>query len=235
MKNLLAKAMDTAGRYRSLISLYLVAVLQAVPGLSNVNDLINNRAMEIRQQTFYYRSIRSNNASGQVNLIDTGLNIADGTTNLQAGSIPKDQVFAVRAIALRFATGTSSAPASFYSNAIYNNVQTDTNTAAGAAKTITNFAQRIPNGLINADIEIKCGTDIILERQTIKRYFAERSLVNNNTSDSMFEDAVELAEPAYLTGGQPISVTIFFPTGASTLAATDNIEVEFYGVGTGRK
>jgi hypothetical protein len=51
----------------------------------------------------------------------------------------------------------------------------------------------------------------------------------------MYEDAIELAEPAYLTGGQPISVTIYFPTGASALAATANIEVEFYGVGTGRK
>lgn len=241
MKNLLAKAMDNMGRYRSLISFYLVAVLANVPGFANVNDLINNKAMEIRTQTFYYRSIRSNSASGQINLIDTGLNIADGTTNLQAGAIPKDQVFAVRAIALRFATGTASAPGSFYSNAIYDNVTNivDPNTATGASatKTIvsTSFVQRIPVGLINADIEIKCGTDIILERQTAKRFFSERSLVNNNTSDSCYEDAFELPEPAYLTGGQPISVTVYFPTGASALAATANIEVEFYGVGTGRK
>jgi hypothetical protein len=236
MKNLLAKAMDNMGRYRSLISFYLVAVLANVPGFANVNDLINNKAMEIRTQTFYYRSVRANSGSGQVNLIDTGLNITDGVTNLQAGAIPKDQVFAVRAIALRYSKNASSttAQASLYSNAIYDNVNTYS-AAPGSSTTFTNYAQRLPIALLNADIEIKCGTDIILERQTAKRFFSERSIVNNNTSDSMYEDAIELAEPAYLTGGQAISVTIFFPNGSSALGQYDNIEVEFFGVGTGRK
>lgn len=237
MKNLLAKVLaPLQGGYRSILSLFLLNILLTVPGFANVKDLITGGSMEARMQTFYYRSTRSNSVTGQVNLIDTAQSMQDGVTNLQNGAIPKDQVFAVGYIAIRFSTGVSAVVSSYFSNAIYgiSTIPSQSGSGTGAVINTASAAARIPLALLNGDIEIKCGSDVIFERQSARKFFSERSMNTQNTSDTVLADAVELFEPAYLTGGQPISVTVFTPSGVS-FGSTDNVEVAFYGVGTGRK
>jgi hypothetical protein len=192
--------------------------------LQNLLGAINatNSTKEIRMQKYYYRSIRTEGASSQIQLIDTSIPASDGTTNLNNGQLPdKDTIFAVGAISLRFVSGgtVGNPKIDTYSNAIY-----------GADSTVL----RIPVGLQNSDIEIKCGSNVVLERQSIKAFFAERC-VHVNPIGNYASDAVELIEPAFLVGGQPISAMIYMPVGATALAAAAHVELVFHGVGTGNK
>lgn len=226
MKNFFKTMFIIGASYRSLIAIYILNLLGNQTkakgfGLSNLLEAINGGTKELRMQTYYYRSIRTEGGSSQIQLIDTSVTASDGTTNLNNGQlVDKDTVFGVGAISLRFATGgTAGNPRiDTYSNAVYD--------AAGAL--------RIPVGLQNADIEIKCGNMVVLERQSIKKFFAERN-INVNPIGNVATDAVELTEPAILVGGQPISAMIYLPTGATALAATAHVELVFHGVGTGNK
>lgn len=227
MKNFLKTVFMSGAKYRALISIFLLNILTngkkvASLGLTNLAGLVDGDSVELRMQTYFYRSVKTQSANNQIQLVDTSVVAVDGVTNLNNGQLPnKDSIFGVGAIAIRFATGgTAGAPASStYSNALYD--------SAGAL--------RIPVGLQNADIEIKCGNYIVLERQTIKKFFAERNINVNSNGTTQFEDAVELTEPAFLVGGQPISAIIYMPNGAAALVATAQLELEFYGVGTGNK
>lgn len=225
MKNFLKSLFSEGMRFRSLISIFVLGILSNAKtasslGLSNLVSLINNGGAEMRMQSYYYRSIKTQGANNTIPVIDSSVVATDGVTNLTNGNLPqKDSIFGVGAIAIRFATGTAGAGASTYSNALYD--------SAGAL--------RIPVGLQNADIEIKCGSSIVLERQTLRKFFAERNINANTNSDTTFGDALELIEPAYLVGGQLITAIITMPNGAAALAATANLEIEFYGVGTANK
>lgn len=226
MNNFFKTMLVGGAKYRALISIFLVNLLTekgAILGLANLLAAINatNSTKEIRMQKYYYRSIRTEGGSSQIQLIDTSVTASDGTTNLNNGQlVDKDSAFAVGAISVRFATGgTAGNPRiDTYSNAVYD--------SAGAV--------RIPVGLQNADIEIKCGNNVVLERQSIKAFFAERN-INVNPIGNYASDAVELTEPAFLVGGLPISAMIYLPTGATALAATAHVELVFHGVGTGNK
>lgn len=224
MKNFLKTVFSKGLAYRSLISVFVMNILANTTvasglGLGNLLNLIGNGGAELRMQSYYYRSIKTNGANNTIPVIDSSVVATDGVTNLMNGQLPqKDSIFGVGAIAVRFGTGATAGVTTF-SNALYD--------SAGAL--------RIPVGLQNADIEIKCGNNIVLERQTLRKFFAERNINANNISENTFGDALELIEPAYLVGGQGITVTITMPNGAAALAATANVEVEFYGVGTANK
>lgn len=224
MKNFLKTVFSQGMKYRSLISIFVLGILSNAStakglGLDNLLSLITNGGAEMRMQSFYYRSIKTQSANNTIPVIDSSVVATDGVTNLMNGYLPqKDSIFGVGAIAIRFGTGATAGVTTF-SNAMYD--------AAAAL--------RIPVGLQNADIEIKCGSTIVLERQTLRKFFAERNINANAISENTFGDALELIEPAYLVGGQLITATITMPNGATALAATANLEIEFYGVGTANK
>lgn len=196
-----------------------------------------------------YKRMAIHGKSSVCPLILSSDTMADGVTLFNSNKIPKDANFLLTHISIKHAftsAPTTDPPsnaqlaASYYHNIVSFKV-TDTNAAAGTARTIatirdTDQINRIPEELLSADLTVTIGGILIFKRDVRSMMFDQRGM----QLDIDTRKGIELTKKIMVKEDQVINAFLNFPNGVTMPAYSSGTtshlcEFTLWGVGTSVK
>lgn len=223
-----AEAREQGVRDPKAISFAKVVAARAVADSTYSRDqkIAANKANELNEQfkkdimsgkaTFFdgerYAAKLVTGATGLDEILDSSQNAKVGITNFEEARMPNNSNLLLAAMAIEYGQTTAASGDDNPDQAEYGN--------------IFDAGGNVPLAILNAEIEVKSGGEVILPYTSVSKFFGVNGAA---LGDAQGRRVVQLSSPKLIKGGDEVQITLKKPDNGGLTAENDFIKVSLIG------